>query len=96
MNRTGLRQIEILFIERKKDRKVEKRKFNYCCECQSPKKYIFREDMVVRFQELGVPDPKGWSRSHSRVYDYNTEAGSFYYQVNTNQKQNEYYDHWCC
>ena len=37
--------------------------------------------MVVHFQELGVPDPKGWSRSHSKVYAYNQEAGSFYYQV---------------
>ena len=37
--------------------------------------------MTIRFSELGVPDPKGWSRSHSKVYDYNTNAGSFYYQV---------------
>ena len=37
--------------------------------------------MVVRFADLGVPDPKGWSRSHGKVYDYNTNAGSFYYQV---------------
>lgn len=36
--------------------------------------------MVVRFADLGVPDPKGWSRSHGKVYDYNTNAGSFYYQ----------------
>lgn len=36
--------------------------------------------MVVRYTDLGVPDPKGWSRSHSRVYSYNQEAGSFYYQ----------------
>merc|ERR1711874_419360 len=36
--------------------------------------------MTIRFSELGVPDPKGWSRSHSKVYDYNTNAGSFYYQ----------------
>ena len=37
--------------------------------------------MFVRFSELGVPDPAGWRRSHSKVYDYNTNAGSFYYQV---------------
>jgi len=36
--------------------------------------------MVVRFADLGVPDPKGWTRSMGRVYDYNTNAGSFYYQ----------------
>ena len=37
--------------------------------------------MFVRFSDLGVPDPAGWRRSHSKVYDYNTNAGSFYYQV---------------
>merc|ERR1711988_856554 len=36
--------------------------------------------MFVRFSDLGVPDPAGWRRSHSKVYDYNTNAGSFYYQ----------------
>ena len=37
--------------------------------------------MVIRFADLGVPDPKGWSKPHCKVYDYNTDAGTFYYQV---------------
>ena len=37
--------------------------------------------MTIRFSELGLPDPRGWRGSHSKVYDYNTNAGSFYYQV---------------
>ena len=37
--------------------------------------------MVIRFEDLGVPDPKGWSKPHCKVYDYNTSAGTFYYQV---------------
>merc|ERR1712156_1292400 len=36
--------------------------------------------MTIRFSELGLPDPRGWRGSHSKVYDYNTNAGSFYYQ----------------
>ena len=38
-------------------------------------------EMVIRFADLGVPDPKGWSKPHCKVYDYNTDAGTFYYQV---------------
>ena len=39
--------------------------------------------MVVHYKDLGVPDPKGWNRAHAKcsVYEYNTSAGSFYYQV---------------
>ena len=40
-----------------------------------------RVQMTIRFSELGLPDPRGWRGSHSKVYDYNTNAGSFYYQV---------------
>ena len=43
--------------------------------------------MVVHYKDLGVPDPKGWNRAHAKcsVYEYNTSAGSFYYQVRSLQ-----------
>ena len=55
--------------------------------CWTPCICIFRNYidivMVVHYKDLGVPDPKGWNRAHAKcsVYEYNTSAGSFYYQV---------------